>query len=501
MKAKSLFLLVLLSATQFGYSQTADNRFSVGLSLGKNEYKGELGNGIFNFKAEPHGFLGLTFSTYISPSFDFGIQGNYGDYGYSESSLQNMWGKKYEGTLFTHYKFNNGYILKEKSLISPFIELGVGVAGYTHGSGNDLLQNNRIDATGADLLIPIGAGLKFQLSENVAFQYKFVYNFTNNDFRDFKVSSDGGANDVFAEHSLSFIFSFGKGKDTDNDGIADKYDKCPDTPAGVKVTSSGCPIDSDNDGVADYLDKCPTVAGLAKFDGCPDTDNDGIQDSEDKCPTVAGIAKFNGCPDTDNDGIQDSEDKCPSVAGLPQFSGCPDSDNDGVQDSEDKCPNTPAGVKVDASGCPLDRDGDGVADYLDKCPDVPGLASNKGCPEVKAEVKKVFDQALQGIQFESGKDVIKKTSFGILDQVVKVLKDNPAFNIEINGHTDSKGAAAKNLVLSQKRSDAVKAYLVSKSIAAERLAAKGFGQTMPVADNATAAGMAKNRRVEFKVNF
>ena len=81
------------------------------------------------------------------------------------------------------------------------------------------------------------------------------------------------------------------------------------------------------------------------------------------------------------------------------------------------------------------------------------------------------------------------------------MKENPAYNIEINGHTDNQGDAAKNLVLSQKRSDAVKAYLVSKGIATERLSAKGFGQTMPVADNATAAGKAKNRRVEFKVNF
>ena len=496
MKVKSLFLLVLLSASQLFYAQNADKRFSLGLSLGKNEYNGELGNGIFNMNVAPYGFLGLTFSTYISPSFNFGAQGNYGDYGYFVSSTQNIYGKKFDGSLFVDYKFNNGYILKEKSFVAPFVEIGAGVATYKSGN-----QTGRINTLGADLLVPVGAGLKFQLSENVAVQYKFVYNFTNHDYRDVMATSTDRVNDAFAQHSLSFVFSFGAAKDEDKDGVADKYDKCPGTPVGVSVDALGCPIDTDNDGVADYLDKCPTVAGLAKFDGCPDTDGDGIQDSEDKCPTVAGLAKFGGCPDTDGDGIQDSEDKCPTVAGLAMFGGCPDSDNDGVEDSLDKCPGTPNGVKVDTNGCPLDTDGDGVADYLDKCPTVPGLVSNKGCPEVKAETMKIFAQALQGVQFESGKDVIKKTSFSILDQVVKVMKENPTYNLEINGHTDNQGDAAKNLILSQKRSEAVKAYLVSKGVGAERLTAKGFGETVPVADNATAAGKARNRRVEFKVNF
>ncbi|MBV5284126.1 MAG: OmpA family protein [Paludibacter sp.] len=138
---------------------------------------------------------------------------------------------------------------------------------------------------------------------------------------------------------------------------------------------------------------------------------------------------------------------------------------------------------------------------MDKCPDVAGIAANKGCPEVKAETKKIFAQALQGIQFESGKNVIKKSSNSILDKVVKVMKENPSYNLEINGHTDSQGAAATNLELSQKRSDAVQAYLTKGGVEASRLSAKGFGETMPVADNATAAGKAKNRRVEFKVNF
>jgi outer membrane protein OmpA-like peptidoglycan-associated protein len=151
-------------------------------------------------------------------------------------------------------------------------------------------------------------------------------------------------------------------------------------------------------------------------------------------------------------------------------------------------------------GCP-DKDKDGVADIDDKCPDVPGIKENKGCPEVKAEVKKVFAQALQGIQFETGKDVILKGSYPILDQVVKVMNENKEYNLEINGHTDNVGKDNLNLLLSQKRANAVKAYLVKKGIDENRMKATGYGSTMPVEDNKTAAGKAKNRRVEFKVNF
>jgi outer membrane protein OmpA-like peptidoglycan-associated protein len=212
-----------------------------------------------------------------------------------------------------------------------------------------------------------------------------------------------------------------------------------------------------------------------------------------------------GCPiDTDGDGVPDYMDKCPDTpAGTAVgTNGCPkDTDGDGVPDALDKCPDTPKGVQVDANGCPLDRDGDGVPDYLDKCPDVPGIAANKGCPEVKASTKKVFAKALQGIQFESGKDVIKKSSNAILNDVVTVMKENPSYNLEINGHTDNTGSAATNMDLSQHRAEAVMSYLTNHGVDASRLKAKGYGQTIPVADNATAAGRAKNRRVEFKVNF
>ena len=242
--------------------------------------------------------------------------------------------------------------------------------------------------------------------------------------------------------------------DEDGDGIPDKDDKCPGTPRGVAVDKDGCPLDSDGDGVPDYLDRCPDTPAGAK-----------------------GFVNEHGCE--------------------------LDTDNDGVCDYKDKCPDTPAevGTYVDDDGCTLDSDGDGVPDYMDKCPKVPGTPENNGCPEVKEAAKEVFKKALNGIEFESGKDVIKRTSNKILDEVATIMIENPAYQLFIYGHTDNSGNAAKNQTLSEERANAVKNYLIAKGVAASRLEAQGFGQDQPIADNKTAAGRAKNRRVEFIVHF
>ena len=120
---------------------------------------------------------------------------------------------------------------------------------------------------------------------------------------------------------------------------------------------------------------------------------------------------------------------------------------------------------------------------------------------MKEEVKKVLAQALQGIQFETGKDIIRKSSYPILNNVVKVMSDNPSYKLSIEGHTDNSGKEDANQLLSDKRAKAVMKYLIDKKIDASRLRAKGFGSSMPVESNATEKGRAKNRRVEFKVEF
>lgn len=256
--------------------------------------------------------------------------------------------------------------------------------------------------------------------------------------------------------------------------------------------------DSDEDGIRDKDDDCPNVFGLAEFNGCPDTDadDDGVKDCCDKCPNTPGLAEFKGCPDTDGDGIPDVKDKCPEVAGTKAMHGCPDSDGDGVRDSQDACPDVP-GPKTNA-GCPFkDTDEDGVIDLVDHCVDTPGPASNNGCPEV-FEDDKTINEAAKGILFDTGKDEIKPEVGVILDDVARILNltQNRQFNFAIEGHTDSTGSEERNMILSNERAAAVRAYLMSKGVNPNRLTTVGHGESKPIDTNNTKEGRTNNRRVE-----
>jgi outer membrane protein OmpA-like peptidoglycan-associated protein len=318
--------------------------------------------------------------------------------------------------------------------------------------------------------------------------------------------------------AYSYLSSDGCPTDSDGDGVPDYQDSCPNTPIAAYqyIDKNGCPLDTDGDGVPDYLDKCNNSPKGIKVDsvGCSiDTDKDGVPDYIDKCPNTPiearNMVDSVGCPtDKDLDGVPDYLDLCPNTPAEARLSvdknGCTlDADGDGVPDYLDKCPNTPLEARsaIDQYGCPRDTDGDGIPDYLDNCPQVPGVVSNHGCPELKTEIKKLFQKALRGIQFETGKYVIKPTSFTILNQIAVVLKENPTYLIEVQGHTDNAGNQEANTKLSASRANAVKEYLTNKGVDANRVTSKGYGDTMPVASNSTAAGKALNRRVEFVVSF
>lgn len=287
--------------------------------------------------------------------------------------------------------------------------------------------------------------------------------------------------------------------DRDNDSIPDKDDACPDLYGDIKF--GGCP-DRDNDSIIDPKDDCPDVPGLPKFNGCPDTDNDGIKDDEDACPDVPGPIINNGCPDTDNDGLFDFIDECPEEFGPKENNGCPwpDTDADGLLDKDDKCPYL-AGP-IENEGCPYqDTDDDGILDKDDKCPNTPGPLSNEGCPEIEVEVQEILKTAFENLEFETAKDIIKPESIPSLTELAEVLVKRPEWKLQISGHTDNVGSAQNNLVLSKKRAEAVKNFMISKSIGAERLSVLFFGETVPIADNTTKEGRQKNRRVEMMIIF
>lgn len=245
-----------------------------------------------------------------------------------------------------------------------------------------------------------------------------------------------------------------------------------------------------------------------------DRDRDGVPDAEDLCPAdpedLDSYKDADGCPDMDDDGdgIPDSVDKCPREPedrdNVDDADGCIDLDNDrdGVPDAQDRCPNEPGDPPT---GCATrDRDGDGIGDTADACPEqaetMNDYSDTDGCPDSKPQrVEVTSDQIVikQRINFTTGKFTILADSFGVLDDVASAMKDYPNIRVEIGGHTDNVGDDAINQRLSKGRADAVFEYLLSKSVAAQRMTTVGYGETRPVDTNMTETGRLNNRRVEF----
>ena len=409
-----------------------------------------------------------------------------------------------DGEINLNYHLANDYILKESSCFAPYVFGAVGV---------NYLENEKPDV---ETIFPEG---KLGIGTDIWVTPLFGFNLQSAYVRQFNEQGND-----YAHHSIGLVIRFGKGADNDGDGIPNWEDACPDK-AGI-IQFKGCP-DTDNDGITDAADACPNQAGLALFQGCPDSDSDGLADKDDSCPNEKGLVAFNGCPDSDSDGIMDKEDRCPqdkgtaafkgcpdsdgdgivdlddnckNEKGLSQFNGCPDGDGDGIMDKEDRCPKERGELAL--KGCP-DSDGDGTADIDDRCPDKRGIKANGGCPVLDdVERKKIVEKinyAAKSIQFESGSDVIKASSYSTLDNIVSIMTLYPTTAWSIEGHTDDQGDDKMNQELSDKRAAAVRKYFITKGVADTRLSSAGFGETTPIADNKTSAGRAQNRRVEIKL--
>lgn len=238
--------------------------------------------------------------------------------------------------------------------------------------------------------------------------------------------------------------------DDDMDGVANTLDRCPDTPLGALVDSTGCSHDSDGDGIYDGLDLCP------------DTPKEALS-------TV-------------------DEDGCPS-----------DTDFDGVPDYRDKCPNTMPPLKVDSTGCVVDQDNDGVEDELDICPNTPtGIPVDaRGCPELE----KVFAKRVISSLFRPGGTNLADEHHAELDSIAIMMQEFPDVTAVVKGYTDDIGPSEANTALSKKRARAVMHYLVKMGVSESRLEALGLGESNFIASNRTKSGREQNRRVEIEFSY
>ena len=380
------------------------------------------------------------------------------------------WSDSMQKTRLTHAEGNLTLFAFPSKVISPYLTGGAG-----------LIWVNTQGATESKFAWNGGGGFRVRLSSRWALRA---------DVRDISYKVLYAGEDKFRHSAEVFgglAYHFGvKPRDADGDGVPDKLDQCPNTPAGARVDASGCPIDSDGDGVPDGLDQCDGTPKGATVDakGCPsDADRDGVFDGIDQCADSPAGARVDA-------------------------TGCPlDSDGDGVYDGLDQCEGTPKGCTVNPNGCPSDADQDGVCDGLDQCPDTPASArvDAKGCPIVVSEKETELLETgmirLQNINFDTGKSTIKPESDAALDEVGGILTHWPELRIEIGGHTDSRGGTAYNQKLSEERAQAVLDYLKQKypELKAEQYTAVGYGESKPLVPNTSVLNMAKNRRVEFKV--
>ncbi|GAB5524187.1 MAG: hypothetical protein Roseis2KO_20590 [Roseivirga sp.] len=460
----------LLLSCSVVLGQTSEDKNWVNLSYNNNQYGSIVRLPFDNITSIDAASFSFGLERYFNKSFNLGYMASFGKIiNENGSDRANLFGLH----VVPKFKFNNGKILKENAKLAPFAALGVGFLNFGEGGTASVEE-----------------GFALNISPMVGVDWRLAEKFKVFVSTGYKIN---GKNN-YREYSVGLGFSIKKRKDSDNDGIVDAKDECPDEfgPA----DNNGCPYpDRDGDGVIDAEDQCPDLPGTLA-NGCPDTDGDGIADADDKCPNKAG-ENGKGCPeDTDGDGVADVDDKCPDEAGKDGKGCLVDTDGDGVPDVRDKCPGE-AGTFEGCASDPnapkiIDTDEDGIPDAEDDCPADKGTADTKGCPVYTPELP------VEVITFRFNSTDLLPVYKKALDEIALLMKEYD-FKLELRGHSDNTGDEAYNLYLSRLRGSAVLEYLVEKGVSRTRMSSKGFGVSEPVARNDSRVGRAKNRRVELEV--
>lgn len=398
--------------------------------------------------------------------------------------------------------------------------------------------------------IPFGIGIPLTVQKNTQFNVGIVARVSSFVFGANNITPILGQRKIYNTNffmGYKFVIRHQKEDDFDEDKVSDDKDLCFYEKGDWR--QFGCP-DSDQDGIPDHKDYCPNNFGPKSTNGCPDADNDGVLDFLDHCPDQKGIPALNGCPDTDRDGIIDDVDRCPNTVGPYQNNGCPlppvesgcckDSDGDGVLNKFDKCPEV--GGAVTNQGCPssvittpikvIDTTvsiplGNGVQNQnpINDKTDTP-KEEEKETTTVPSHIKSPNDlnnQHFDEINKEANDSIhkiIRSETIGksaivyfgndshyIEDKYRKKLgnlitKHNLGIQVReytkvrIIGHTDNVGDDIYNLMLSKKRVEKVRSYLINLGVPNSAIEMYYLGEDAPVTGNQNEIDKALNRRVE-----
>jgi outer membrane protein OmpA-like peptidoglycan-associated protein len=379
---------------------------------------------------------------------------------------------------------------------NPFIYVGGGVIRYDleEVPGN---SDPAVKDKGWSGYAPGGIGFQFRLDDHTALELSGGYNYVFDDkINKITVNSQANGNkkDAYWNALAGLTVASECGScDPDGDGLSNKEEK--------QLGTNGRIADTDGDGLSDGAEVLTHKTNPTKAD----TDGDGLKDGEE----VNNYKTDPNKADTDGDGLNDGQEVGKTNTNPLKA----DTDGDGLND----------GMEVNTSKTDpnkADTDGDGLSDGAEvnthktnpnkadtddgSVNDGTEVANNTNPldgsddvkkPALEVEVGKAI--VLEGVVFKTGSAVIEPSSEEILMKAFNTLSENKDLQVEIRGYTDNVGNRKSNLRLSQRRADAVKAWLVKKGISGDRIGAKGYGPDNPVASNKTAEGRQKNRRIEF----
>lgn len=501
MRYLAIIAALYLFTAYVSIAQTRDHDGKFGLQL-----NGVVGVTDFKeYENSKFGYLGRAFLRYeLSQYLEIEFGGGYG----RVSGLD--FSDNYYETLIT--PFDIRFLVRpfNPESFDPYLFVGIGAMGYEVKDYplDQLSTDPEDDGSGWTGIVPMGFGYEFEIGENVLLDLNgtFTYTFTD-DLNHFS----RGANDAYASLGLGVVFvTDNGGSDKDNDGLVKSEEK-------IYGTDSNNP-DSDDDGVSDGDEVLKYKTNPLK----EDTDGDGVSDSDEINTYLTNPI----LSDSDSDGIDDSKE-------IYEYKTDPnktDSDNDGLADGDELNMHKTNPLNNDTDGDNLmdgeevnkyntnplkaDTDGDGLSDgdEVVKYKTNPlsadsdsGTVSdkvevNRGTNPLDADddvVKVDVPMVLEGVTFASGKSDITPESALILENSLKTLKTYDDIFVEIRGYTDNVGSKSSNVKLSQKRADAVKDWLISNGIDAERISAVGYGPNNQLVPNDSPENRRKNRRIEF----